>query len=175
MMGHDGLGADHACLPTTPPPEGAWCWLASWGDTQASTSYELYDDYEYEWIPKKLQQVGVNIFSRKYCRSHSNYKFWHVDPNSQFCAGTIDRDDDGLTDVGAGWGGTDNGAPLICDVDGRPDVYGIVAFNQGRENGFEWDPRQSCKIPYPSVSSKIKKYENPEIKKIYQHFIFIIT
>ena len=140
-MDQDEWTTDYACLPTKPPPEGAWCWLASWGNTEGDPfEYRDYDDYD--WMPQKLQQKGLNIFSNDYCKAHSKYEVFHVHYESQFCAGTPDKNNDGLSDVGAGWGLTDHGAPLICNVDGTPVVYGIVAYSQGLEKGFTFDPNK---------------------------------
>ena len=53
-----------------------------------------------------------------------------------------DKNKNGLTDVGEGWDFQYNGAPLVCDQNGNATLFGIVAFNQGMENGFEMDPKQ---------------------------------
>ena len=49
-----------------------------------------------------LNSVGLNIMPWDHCEAMSSYQFFQFSKNVEFCAGTPDKDGDGLTDSGAG-------------------------------------------------------------------------
>ena len=111
-----------ACLPSEPALHGDACWVAGWGKLSqggqgAST----------------LQETGLNIFSRDYCLANTNY---HDVYPEEFCAGQPDRDGDNLVDGGIDACSGDSGGPVICEVDGKAVVNGIVHGGAG-ECGLE--------------------------------------
>lgn len=108
-----------ACLPDRSYGIGRSCWTAGWGATSNKGNPS-----------NKLREAGLNIFDRDYCLSHSKASFQATPLEStEFCAGTIDADGDGITDEGPGPCSHDHGGPLVCDDNGAPVIYG--AFSRG--------------------------------------------
>ena len=93
--------------PQNPP---GTCYVAGWGVLD-------YRDYD---TPNKLQYVDVNIFDDEICQSAYSSDFSN---SSMFCAGNID----GTKDSCYG----DSGGSLICDVGGKPVIYGVVSWGYG--------------------------------------------
>ena len=83
-------------------------------------------------IPKNLlpleSSIGVNTFSEDYCFEKTHYFGL---PTDELCAGVPDIDGNGLTEAGTDSCLGDSGGPLICDVDGRYVLTGIVSWGSG--------------------------------------------
>ena len=108
-----GIGCiNAACLPTEPAVHGDACWVAGWGRLSHGGEY-----------PSVMQETGLNIFSREYCLANTNYDV--VKPE-EFCAGQPDRDGDNLVEGGLDVCSGDSGGPVICEVEGKAVVNGIV-------------------------------------------------
>ena len=101
-----------ACLPSEPALHGDACWVAGWGKlSQGGQTASI------------LQETGLNIFSRDYCMANTNY---HDVYPEEFCAGQPDRDGDNLVEGGIDVCSGDSGGPVMCEVDGKAVVNGIV-------------------------------------------------
>ena len=81
---------------------GRACWVAGWGKV----------NFETEETPRKLKEMGLNIFSEDYCRyclfiwlwctfrDHSGFSDLEMDKinfDLNICAGQPDKDGNGLT------------------------------------------------------------------------------
>ena len=73
--------------------------------------------------------IGVNTFSKDYCAAYTYYR--HMLASDEQCAGVPDMDGNGLTEAGTDSCSGDSGGPLICDVDGRYVLTGIVSWGSG--------------------------------------------
>jgi len=122
-----------ACIPDKhiEMHSGHECWIAGWGMTHPKNMFS---------VSKKLLEAPVDVMSAEYCGKHSGYTIgpgyfdgsdnpnaFEVDYPREFCAGTLDRDGNGKTDADRDACMGDSGGPLICAVDGKPLLYGVVA------------------------------------------------
>jgi len=111
-------------------PENGNCWAAGWGVT-------AMDNYYYSTTPDELQYVGVDIFDDAFCEnaySQYDYPFYE---SSMLCAGSLR----GTSDTCYG----DSGGPLICDIDGKPVIYGVVS----------WGHSECGRVDFPGVYAKV--------------------
>ena len=76
-------------------------------------------------------QAGVNIFSQEYCLQKSKYKGRLR--SDEICAGTPDRDNNGLSDSGPDACEGDGGGPLMCLLGSQntPFLVGITSWGVG--------------------------------------------
>mgnify|MGYP000357823505 CR=1 FL=1 len=104
------------------------CWVAGWGRTYYS---------RYASATDQLNQGGLNILSNRYnheyCKEHvkqsgREYRLYQKIQKDEICAGTPDRDGDGLVDYGVTACTGDSGGPLICDDNGTATLYGIISW-----------------------------------------------
>jgi len=103
------------CLPDTnplPAQHGKACWLAGWGRNDEGV------------LPDILQSTGINVLSQEYCIEKGNKDFLELD---DICAAVPDMDGDGDTDGGKDSCAGDSGGPLICPVDGKAMLIGVVS------------------------------------------------
>ena len=127
--GADSSKVAAACLPTAEAAHGSACWVGGWGRQKANLQTDMADI---------LRSVGVNIMSDQYCddNSFSNNPSRH---EAEFCAGLPDCDGDGKTDggddnnltAGADSCQNDSGGPLVCAVDGKAIITGVVSRGKG--------------------------------------------
>ena len=71
----------------------------------------------------------MNTFSKDYCAAYSYYR--HMLAPDEQCAGVPDMDGNGWTEAGTDSCSGDSGGPLICDVDGKYVLTGIVSWGSG--------------------------------------------
>jgi len=109
-----------ACLPTQLPQHGRACWVGGWGTTRSGGV-----------VSNKQKEVGVNVFSTEYCQNNTYYETSDIDFDVEFCAGTPDTNNNGLTGKGADSCQGDSGGPFICEEDGEPVLYGVVSWGIG--------------------------------------------
>ena len=85
-----------ACIPSTKQvPDGEACWVAGWGKRRAYST----------GLPDALQEAGVNILGRDYCRKRVRtdilrYGRYKLLQQGEICAGIPDLDGNGLLDGG---------------------------------------------------------------------------
>ena len=117
-----------ACLPTENFRHGEACWASGWGATSWGGDF-----------PTFLQSVGVNLFSEEYCIEHSTDEAKEgIMHEVEICAGTPDKDNNGLIDAGKDACSGDSGGPLTCVRDGQPVLVGLVSW--GLECANEGEP-----------------------------------
>ena len=93
------------------------CWTAGWGELSYGGR-----------TPDELHSVGLNIFSKYYCYRYSfPMPFFEDD----ICAGSPDKDGNGLVDAGRDTCHGDSGGPLICNVEGRATMVGLTSRGVG--------------------------------------------
>jgi len=100
-----------ACLPlrSQKPEHGQYCWMKG-----------------SEIDP--LAKVGVNIYSESYCSLNGFVPSGSVDYDSEFCAGDIDLDNDGIYEAAEGICTADRGSPLICNSpEGTATIFGLLS------------------------------------------------
>ena len=126
---------------------GAQCWVGGWGHTfYAGQSSNV------------ARSVGLNLFSREYCKKHSFY------PDTSdfklnddvFCAGIPHNKDtetnsagNHVTQKGADSCKGDSGGPLICDINDRITFMGIVS------KGYRCDHEG-----YPGIYTNVQKFRS---------------
>ena len=96
-----------ACVPNQNPTKGDVCWIGGWDN-----SYHT------------MTHFGVNLLSENYC----NAKRASDNPRPlkrEFCTGIPDRDHSGKLDTGVACK-SDVGDALICDINGKATLIGIV-------------------------------------------------
>ena len=106
------------CLPSEGYQPGRACWTAGWGALHSENNQKS----------AKLRSVGINIMPWDYCEANSNYMFFQLSKDSEFCAGMPDVDGDAATDGGVGPCNGDQGSPLICDDGGNAVLYGQYSW-----------------------------------------------
>ncbi|CAG5076555.1 Oidioi.mRNA.OKI2018_I69.PAR.g8489.t1.cds [Oikopleura dioica] len=100
-----------ACLPirSQSPEHGQYCWMK--GSEMDPTA-----------------KVGVNIYSESYCTLNGYLPTGAVDFESEFCAGEVDLDNDGIYEAAEGICTADRGSPLICDSpEGTATIFGLLS------------------------------------------------
>jgi len=103
------------CLPDAnpiPAQHGKACWLAGWGRNEEGQLQNI------------LQSTGINVLSQEYCIEKGNKDFLELD---DICAAVPDMDGDGDIDGGKDSCAGDSGGPLICPIDGKAMLIGIVS------------------------------------------------
>lgn len=114
------------CLPARDYEHGEACWVSGWGTTTEGGGGS---------VSQQMQSVGVNLFSHAYCNSHVSDQFKGATMEGlEICAGTPDKDGDGLTDNGKDSCQGDSGGPLTCLRDGQPVLTGVVSWGYGCAN-----------------------------------------
>ena len=77
----------------------------------------------------------------------SEYNAFDINFPYEFCAGTLDNDNNGLTDADKDACGGDSGGPLICAINGKPILVGVVTRGE------------SCgKEGYPGIYTSVAEY-----------------
>merc|ERR550534_3106701 len=75
-----------------------------------------------------LAKVGVNIYSESYCSLSGFVQPSFIDFDSEFCAGEIDLDNDGVYEAAEGICTADRGSPLICNSpEGTATIFGLLS------------------------------------------------
>merc|ERR1712226_1624315 len=83
-------------------------------------------------ISTKLREVGINMMSHQYCQDCTSSSMQNaVVDGLELCAGTLDRDGNGMTDPGKDACQGDSGGPLTCVRDGQPELAGVVSWGFG--------------------------------------------
>ena len=119
--------------PLVHSTHGQHCWIGGWGTVRSGSQYS-----------NKLKESGVNVMSSEYCLLNSQLSLSYLRPEVEFCAGTPDRDSNGLTDGGTDTCQGDSGGPLICANGQQPVLYGITSWGFG------------CGVEgYPGVYTKV--------------------
>jgi len=114
------------CLPAKDFEHGEACWVSGWGTTTEGGGGSVSQD---------MQSVGVNLFSHEYCNDKVNPDFVGATMEGlEICAGTPDRDGNGLIDNGKDSCQGDSGGPLTCVRDGQPVLAGVVSWGYGCAN-----------------------------------------
>ena len=118
---------------------GKHCWVAGWGNTTPGSTTGS----------NKLRDIGINVMSTNYCRKTSligedDSGSFLVQDDVEFCAGIPDRDGNGLTDAGKGVCAGDGGSPLVCVVNEKAYLTGMVSWSFGC--GTEGNPTVFTKI-----------------------------
>lgn len=150
-----------ACLPkqnyigTT--RGGDACWVAGWGNTVSRG----------EKLTTQLLQGGVNVLSRRYCKSHVTRgieSYENLQPD-EICAGNPDNNGDDLTDAGTDTCQGDSGGGLICNIDNRPILVGIVSWGLlcGREGkpGVYVNVNKFYDWIYDNVQRRVRLIQSP--------------
>lgn len=108
-----------ACLPAENFSHGEACWVSGWGHTSSGGDF----------TSQFLRSVGVNLFSEEYCTENT----WTtgIEHDVEICAGTPDKDQNGLIDAGKDGCQGDSGGPLTCVRDDQPVVVGVVSWGIG--------------------------------------------
>ena len=84
-----------------------------------------------------LKEAGVSIMSHNYCEICTTRKFYHsaydsnrfeVMESLEFCAGTLDRNGDGMIDGGDNICKGDSGGPVTCVRNGQPELAGVTSW-----------------------------------------------
>jgi len=114
------------CLPAKDFEHGEACWVSGWGTTTEGGGGS---------VSQEMKSVGVNLFSYDYCNSHVSDQFKGATVEGlEICAGTPDKNGDGLTDNGSDSCQGDSGGPLTCLRDGQPVLTGVVSWGYGCAN-----------------------------------------
>ena len=109
------------CLPSQETFMGEACHVSGWGTTSSGGS-----------ISTKLREVGINMMSHQYCQDCTSSSMQNaVVDGLELCAGTLDRDGNGMTDPGKDACQGDSGGPLTCVRDGQPELAGVVSWGFG--------------------------------------------
>ena len=136
-----------ACLAENVPDHGSKCWIAGWG---AEHFTDLWAD--------SLKQASVTLLERSYCLANSGYSSSELGPEV-ICAGKLDNDGNGLADGGVDACNKDFGGPLICPIEGKAALVGVVSWR--KRCAVEGLPGLYSSVAYPSSYKWIRETVDP--------------
>ena len=106
---------------------GESCHVSGWGLTQHGSTSPI------------LKEAGVSTMNHDYCRV-CTYDGFKVVESLEFCAGSLDRDGNGLLDVGDDSSLGDSGGPLTCVRNGQPELAGVVSWGGASASQIDGQP-----------------------------------
>jgi len=138
------------CLPSQEIYMGEACHVSGWGFTIPG---------EHSVSPI-LKEAGVSIMSHNYCTTCSTKRNTVIE-GLEFCAGSLDRNGDGLIDAGNNTCHGDSGGPVTCVRNGQPELAGLTSWGSFSCSKYDQTPSVFVNIrAYVKWIEKIAGWKN---------------